>query len=266
VADAQFYRGALPGDESGPPVEAVNLVVNSIHAGYVDKSFSAVIGPQGTASALMLGGDPGYWVVVAGPPAADTPTLPSVTATLQFSDNLLPGTYDLNVSAIDGSGKFGKPNVTKLTAAEQGLPQGTLVVSLAWDTESDLDLHVIDGNGAEIFYGNINSWQPPGPGQPPPPPDAYKSGGILDFDSNAHCVIDGLRREHVVWTQTPPKGHYIARVDAFSLCGQPFAHWSVVEYLDGKALTQARGVALADDTRGDHGRDSGLTAIEFDVP
>jgi hypothetical protein len=265
VSGAQFFRGAMPSGDSGPQVESVELLTNSIHAGFVDKSFKGSLDTQATSAALFLAGDPGYWIVPAGVPAVDTPTFPSVAATLSFSEDLLPGEYDFTVGAVDGSGTFGPPSVTMLTASETGMPVGMLVVSLAWDTESDLDLHLVDPDGAEIFYGNINSWVPPGPGQPPAAPDAWKSGGILDFDSNAHCVIDGLRREHVVWTQTPPSGHYVARVDTFSMCGQPISHWSVVAYLGGQILAQSRGIALPSYARGDHGRGAGLTALEFDV-
>ena len=35
----------------------------------------------------------------------------------------------------------------------------------------------------------------------PADPNAFKSGGILDFDSNANCVIDGRRAENVFWTR-----------------------------------------------------------------
>jgi len=267
VSGAQFFRAQLPPAAGGPDVESVDLLTNSIHAGFVNKAFKGALAPDATAAALFLDGDPGYWVIPAGVPDVSTPTFPGVGATLSFSGSLLPGSYAFSVAAIDADGHAGTPNVTTLTAAEDGLPQGMLVVSLAWDTESDLDLHVVDPTGAEIFYSNINSWVPPGPGQPPADPDAWQSGGILDFDSNAHCVIDGVRREHVVWTETPPSGHYVARVDASSLCGQPFAHWSVVAYdATGQPITQARGIALDADTRGDHGRGAGLTAIEFDVP
>jgi hypothetical protein len=266
VSGAQFFRESLPAATGGPAVESVDLVTNEIHAGFVDKSFQGALAPQATSAALMLAGDPGYWIVPAGVPAVDTPTFPSVAATLSFSEGLLPGEYDFTVRAVDGSGTFGPPSVTKLTATEVGLPTGTLVVSLAWDTESDLDLHLVDPDGVEIFYGNVNSWVPPGPGQPPAAPDAWKSGGILDFDSNAHCIIDGLRREHVTWTETPPSGHYVARVDVFSMCGQPIAHFSVVAYVGGQVVAQARGISLPSDTRGDHGRGAGLTALAFDVP
>jgi hypothetical protein len=264
VPGAQFFRGSMPDAQSGPTVEELDLVDNAISS-RVDKSFKAALGAQATAAALMLAGDPGYWVVPAGPPAVATPDLPEVSATLQFSGDLLPGPYSFVVRAVDGAGSFGPPSATTLMATEDGLPQGQLVVSLAWDTESDLDLHVVDANGVEIYYGNINSWTAPGPGQPPAPPNAWQQGGILDFDSNAHCVIDGLRREHVVWSQPPPKGHYVVRVDAFSLCGQPLAHWSAVAYQSGQVIAQARGVAVDADTRGDHGRGAGITAVEFDV-
>ena len=82
----------------------------------------------------------------------------------------------------------------------------TLLVSLRWDTEADLDLHVVIPNGT-VRSDDDRIWSKPRrpPGQMVDA-GAYKSGGILDFDSNANCVIDGRRQENVSWTVAPPSG------------------------------------------------------------
>ena len=46
------------------------------------------------------------------------------------------------------------------------------------------------GEGDELLKDKINSFTPPPPGTPGDP-NAYKAGGILDFDSNANCNGDG---------------------------------------------------------------------------
>jgi len=169
------------------------------------------------------------------------------------------------VRAVDASGHFGEPNVQTIAITPAPMPKGRLVVSLFWDTESDLDLHVVDPDGVEVFNRNINSWQPPPPGKPVDP-TAYQDGGTLDFDSNAACVIDGRRLEDVVWAGAPPSGHYLVRVDTMSLCGEVEANWTVEVRLDDAVIARAHGKSLEVDTTYSHDRGAGVLAVEFDVP
>ena len=139
--------------------------------------------------------------------------------------------------------------------------EASLVVTLTWDTESNLDLSVVDPTGAEIYWNNQSS-------QPPFSFDQVDGGsyGTIDYDSNADCVIDGLRREDVIWTGPPPRGTYSVRVDAPSLCGQPIANWTVHVVLRGRTIALASGVALNADTMGAHGAGAGVLALQFAVP
>jgi uncharacterized protein YfaP (DUF2135 family) len=146
------------------------------------------------------------------------------------------------------------------------VPQGALVVSLSWDDGADLDLHVVDPNGVEIDKRNINSYQPPPPGAPPEPPGTTHDGGVLDLDSNAQCVADGVRAEHVVWTDAPPRGHYVVRVDTASMCGEAAARWRVEVLLGGAQVAAAQGTSTDADTRFAHELGAGVLAVEFDVP
>jgi hypothetical protein len=90
--------------------------------------------------------------------------------------------------------------------------------------------------------------------------------GYIDDDSNANCIIDGLRREDAIWPSAPPSGQYMVRVDAASLCGQPIAHWSVAVRLEGREIANASGVALDTGTMGSHGLGAGVLALQFTVP
>jgi hypothetical protein len=141
------------------------------------------------------------------------------------------------------------------------------VFTLRWDSATDLDLHVITPDGIEVWSRNINSYVPPAPGQPPDPPDAWMAGGILDFDSNASCVIDGREQENVVWTiDPPPAGRYVVRVDAFSLCGEPAARWVAEARIGGDVVETSSGMATFEDTRGAHDEGAGVLALEVEVP
>lgn len=265
VEGAQFYAGPMPKAAGGPEVVAASVSHNQVDAGSRNLPFKSSLGVTATAGLIGLVNDAGYWVLKAGAPDFESPDYPTANATLSFSTALEAKTYRLRVQGVDGDGHAGKPTELVLQGRPRGVPDGTLVVSLSWDTEADLDLHVVTPNGVEIFARNINSVEPPPPGKPTDP-EAFKSGGILDFDSNAQCVVDGLRQENVFWTVPPPSGHYIARVDTFLLCGAPAAHWHAGATLDGQTLTRAEGTSGPADVALPHDRGGGVLAFEFDVP
>jgi hypothetical protein len=261
LTHARFVRGEMPSG-SGPAVASIDLVNDDIAPLLSNDPIAGNLAPTATSAAIGLQGDVGYWIVVAGVPSVATPNDPSFATMASFSSGISAGAYTLVVRAVDGGGTFGPPSTVPLTSTASTTPSGALVVSLTWDTESDMDLHVVDPLGNEIFHGDMSS-------EPPfqiDPPDGGASYGYLDWDSNANCVIDGKREEDVVWPSTPPSGTYLARVDAASLCGQPIAHWSVAVTLDGATIAKASGVAVDADTRGDHDRGAGVLALQFSAP
>lgn len=263
IPGAQFYPGVMPaGSPSAPGVASIVVINSTIRPGEVAYPISGAVDPGATAAAVGLQGDVGYWIVPAGLPNVATPSDPSFAATAAFSLAMAPGAHALIVEAVDAHGNFGLPSTQSLTAqASASPPTGDLVITLTWDTESDMDLHVIDAMGVEIDHDNMSD-EPP-PFAPQPEGGSY---GYLDWDSNANCVIDGKREEDVIWPNAPPSGSYTARVDAASLCGQPIAHWTVEATFQGHTIGEAQGVAVDADTRGPHGAGAGVTALQFDIP
>jgi uncharacterized protein YfaP (DUF2135 family) len=263
LTHARFVRGAMPeGSPAGPAVASVDLVNDDIAPLLSNDPIAGNLGANATSAAIGLQGDVGYWIVVAGVPNVATPTDPSFATSAAFSSGISAGEYTLVVRAVDDEGHFGPPSTQTLTSTASTTPTGALVVTLTWDTESDMDLHVVDPLGDEIFHGDMSS-------EPPfqvDPPDGGASYGYLDWDSNAGCVIDGKREEDVIWPPTPPSGAYLVRVDAASLCGQSIAHWKVDVLLDGVTIATASGVAVDADTRGDHDRGAGVLALQFSAP
>jgi hypothetical protein len=267
ITGASFIRGPMPQGGDGPAVAALVLQTAEVHPGTDDKPFGGALERGATAALLGLSGDRGYWIVRAGPPDIATPTLPSFHVLLSFADSLPQGSHDMLIHAVDGSGRIGPRMVRPLSS--RTLPDASdgaeLVVSLTWDTEADLDLHVVDPAGVEVWKGNINSYARPAPGEPIDP-EGWKKGGVLDFDANAACVVDGRRRENVYWKLAPPPGQYRVRVDTFSLCGRPAAHWVARATLRGNEIAVASGVGTVMDTRYPHEVGSGALALTFDVP
>jgi hypothetical protein len=250
------------GSVSAPGVVSIVLVNSIIHPNAIEYPISGALEPGSTAAAIGLQGDVGYWIVGAGLPNVATPTDPSFAATATFSAGIVPGQYTLVVHAVDAQGRFGAAGTQVLTAqSSPSAPAGALVVTLTWDTESDMDLRVVDPSGQEIFHGATSDQPPPFALQP-----EGGSYGHLDWDSNANCVIDGRREESVIWPNPPPSGPYLVRVDAASMCGQPIARWTVEAVLAGQPVGQAQGVAVNASTRGPHDRGAGVTALDFRVP
>lgn len=263
ILNAQFVPGATPSEMGGPNVEALELLTTTIWPGYADKPMRGALGPTATAAVLALSGDAGYWLIPAGVPDVAAPASPTFRGTASFSGSLPDPAYTLEVRAIDAQGRFGPPQretLTVLSTAPSRGKTGELVITLDWDNQADLDLHVIDPLGNEIYHGapsSVDSFAPSA---------ADASAGMLDFDSNADCENDQLRRETVVWQREPPSGRYSVRVDSPSLCGTAIAHWSLQAMLHGAVLGAAQGTSVDSDTWGAHDRGAGVLALGFDVP
>jgi hypothetical protein len=264
VAGAQFFYGAMPAREDGPAVGTVQNDRTVVAPGEVGHPLSGALDPHASAVALGLSGDVGYWVLPAEPPDFSSPDQLSFKATLSFSPELPPGSYEIVARAVDAQGRFGPANAVTLKTQAAPDATGALVVSLRWDTEADLDLHVVDAAGVEIWARHASSYEPP-PFGTAPDPDAQARAGRLDFDSNAACVIDGHRSENVVWTLPPPRGLYTVRVDTFSLCGEAGARWTVAVRRGDQITDVARGLSLDFDTRASHERGAGAFALQFEV-
>jgi len=80
---------------------------------------------------------------------------------------------------------------------------GDVQVNVTWDTRADMDLHVTDPSGFEIYFS-----QPMSP-----------SGGVLDLDSNAGC-LSGPQSENIAWPiGRAPSGTYQVSLVLFDDCG-----------------------------------------------
>lgn len=272
IAGAQFFPGAMPAATGDARVTSIDSPNNTIRAGQIDKALSGRITRDGRAVAVGFTGDAGYWTLPAGPLDVTLPDQLTWAAKLSFAPTLDDGPRDLVVAAVDAAGRLGPPSMVTLRVRPHAVDLGgtRLVVSLSWDTEADLDLHVVVPSQppVTVWSRHPSSYVPPGPGDPVDP-DAITAAGTLDIDSNSQCLIDGRREENVIWsgpTAAPPHGTFSARVDTFSLCAAPTAHWTVDVYADGDptSIAHAEGTVVDTDTRGSHVAGSGVLAVSFD--
>lgn len=270
VDGAQFYPGRPPAAQAGPGAgpEITGLLVGRtvVRPGEVDFGVSGAAAAGTTGVALSLERDAGYWVLAAGVPDVTAPDQPTYAAQLSFAPTLPPGPRNLAVQAVDAAGHAGPPRLQPLTVAERAsaLPDGALVIGLRWDTEADLDLHVVEPGGTEIWA------RKPTGSAGTPDGGASDAGtatpGVLDVDSNALCVIDGRRAENVIYAQAAPAGTYLVRIDPWSLCGAAYANWVAEVRRNGEVVARAAGELVPSATRGPHGPGAGLLALTFAVP
>jgi hypothetical protein len=124
----------------------------------------------------------------------------------------LPGSdFALYVSAADGEGKVGTMIERPFHALFVGT--GDVQVTANWNTDADVDLHVVDPSGWEIYWNNRTS----------------PTGGELDLDSNAGCAVDGVRNENITWgVGEAPQGTYIVRLDYWSSCDATATDYTVL--------------------------------------
>jgi hypothetical protein len=277
VSGGQFYPGHPPMPvDGGVGVAALNLNDDAFFPGQINFSFGGQLFAGATSVALYFEGDTGYWTVPASNPDATFPGQVDFATSFTFSRAIGQIHYgdggpQVFVQAIDTDGGLGPPAIEPLQLLST-TPVGPLVISLAWDTESDLDLHVVFPDGGLEIWRNHRSDYVPGEVKPTPPNlNAYIKArhAYLDFDSNAQCVIDGRRVENVVWGPDAgiQSGTYIVRVDTFSLCNQPSAGWQVGAFVDGGQIAGATGNSLkSDEAYFQHGAGAGVTAFTFTVP
>jgi hypothetical protein len=82
-----------------------------------------------------------------------------------------------------------------------GYQTGQVQVTVAWQGTADIDLHVHDPLGDELYYGHRTS----------------RAGGTLDRDANAACSQSPPTVENVYFSQAP-RGNFRAGVHVYSMC------------------------------------------------
>ncbi len=196
----------LSGD--GPRVTAHEGTTTLVAGGSTELVLSYDGFPDGLAGATMVlwvQGEPSLATVPVSASGDDAPG--RLTVELYTRPTAPGGEFKLMVGFDDGTGTDDNPQPVdwyEIAFEIVSTLGGDLQFALNWDTETDVDLHVIDPSGEAIFWGN-----PIG-----------ASGGTLDLDSNAGCAIDGVQNENAIWAaDEAPSGSYRVGVNLWSACG-----------------------------------------------
>lgn len=205
---ATLVQGDAPAAGSGPTL-TLSAPVAAINGG------TSEVGVTGSAEFQVV------VIAVPGLPNHYELTLPAAATTasllLTMAQNLSIGTFQIQFAAGPSTASLGAYATQSLNIVAVGT--GEVQVSVSWNSLADIDLHVVEPGGEEVFWGNSQSG----------------TGGELDLDSNAACGSDGPRNENVTWADgTAPAGEYIVRVDNWSACGATRTDWVVTVQVRGR--------------------------------
>ena len=217
---------------NGPPV--------ILTGGVAEFNVSWTQPPGAPAQKLLVRaeGFSGYFVV----PLPDTAGAPRGQATVRM---YLPasapgafdeGTFDFIFSIVDSIGQV--IDAVSETVQHIAVGSGGVQVALTWDTDADVDIAVTDPAGNLIDFANPSA-----------------GVGELDLDSNAMCVIDGVRAENIAWKPLEePPGVYQIRVNLYQACGQTSANWHIIATYCGRTEEYSGVLTAADADESGTGR------------
>ncbi len=191
AVNAVRVTGQRPAEGNGP-VPTLGGAASVINGGSAQIQVTA--GAQFTTAYVTVAGYAGYYRVDLPAPVTD------LGLVLTLGRNIPDQNFSIDIAIADNSatGTYAGRGVTVVQAVA-----GQVQVSVSWTGASDVDLHVIEPSGEEIYYGNETS----------------ATGGTLDLDSNAGCSIDNVNNENITWGTNAPHGSYIVRLDYWDSCG-----------------------------------------------
>jgi hypothetical protein len=236
-ANAVLKTGTAPAAGTGPIVTA---------------PVPALVLLGGTIQLLATAPTPFTTVVVTVPGVSDywELTLPASTTSAQllvvFAQDIPKNVFDMRLGGSI-AGAYGAQQQNTLSVISVGT--GDVQINITWDSKADVDLHVMDPTGQEIFWANRSS----------------TSGGQLDLDSNAGCASDGPRAENIFWASglIAPHGDFYIRVDDWSNCGATQTDYVVTVHAKGKPPQVFSGVFTGAGDAGNVGAGRTITVLHY---
>jgi hypothetical protein len=122
-------------------------------------------------------------------PSPTQPLNPDTPPPLRQTNQAAPGNATLN------------DNLEQLLRQHRA-GSGDIRISLMWNNRNDLDLHVVDPSGEEIYFDHRRA----------------RSGGLLDIDMNASFPLRAPAVENVYWPErAAPAGIYRIYVNHYAI-------------------------------------------------
>jgi hypothetical protein len=266
LTNGQFIPGDLPGtpplaadagaiatDGGAPPLSVLTYTYASTIV--VPGAGSKNIGGDVTNDAVAVGVrlvdlGTGYWVVPVGAADLMLPTAQTFSMAMAFEPTDPPGLHDLRFVALGPNGNGGTQSDLQLCiesripdnghACDPTVAPPAAVFTLQWDTNFDLDLHVVTPAGLDYNAKDSPLGEPLEAGVRTIPSNLP----FIDRDSLRSCLPDGLRQEDLVFPDSLPSGRYHIYVDPFAACGQNQVHFTFTLYTSsGKCPNCNLGVA-----------------------
>jgi hypothetical protein len=243
---ATLHTGAPPAAVAG----TASLMASAASGAYLPGGTSSfLVSETATRIIVAVDGVDGYWELTGLTPKSGQTILVTFAQTSRDP-------YVMEVGAGDGSSIF---EYTPFSIIYTSVGTGDVQVNVTWDKDMDVDLHVLDPHGVEIFYDNMTP----------------ATGGALDLDSNSGCSpIDGKNAENITWsTGTAPSGTYKVLVDYYEACvPDTTVHYVVTVNRSGHSPQTFTGTLTTDDggytcfpSSGDT-LDCGVLITTFTVP
>lgn len=195
----QLNSGEAPAPGAGPSI-TVPANLQTITGG--SAAFPMTTSAPVQWLVAFVQGVGGYYLVPLGSPV----TSGQIVLTLGGLPPVLSFQVTFGVAGADGVyGPYSTLNVDAIKAAG-----GDIQVSVTWNSDADVDLHVVEPGSAEIYYGAPTSG----------------NGGELDIDANAACSVSALTQENIGWPAgAAAPGSYIVRLDYWDACGALSTDW-----------------------------------------
>lgn len=234
---AVYHKGPPPIAAGGATLQAslpgVIIVGGSSPATFTSETpFSQVV--------INVTGYEGYYTLDLPAPVT------SVNAIITWSQDV--PSLQFETASGTGGAPQGPYALSPIRAIRVGT--GDVQVSVSFDSLTDVDLHVIDPSGEEIYYASRES----------------ASGGKLDLDANAACTIDSpvINNENITWpTGTAPSGEYIVRLDYWSACGKGSTNYIVTVHRVGYPVQVFTGTFTGAGDGGGAGSGIEITRFTF---
>lgn len=156
--------------------------------------------------------------------------------------------FIIEICLEDEKGNISKPYYVPVVMVSA--QPGDLQISLSFDQHNDLDLHVLEPDGNEIYWGDTLS----------------PNGGILDLDANANCIFDSVNNENVIYNDSIPLGSFKVYVKYYRQCIFGVnTNFTVTVLLNGEPISVINGSNPFNGTFPDGYENYYVQTMTFDV-